>query len=205
MYRIENYFTSSQYFFQAYFKEITTCDYVYEFGVYGGKSMLDLMSDAHKVNKPVKNFFGFDTFTGLTETDGIMKDWYKGNFSSENLFGISPDKCAEKIQTIAKIFFPNTNTKIFCTKFSDIIFTNEFQPADFINIDCDLYSSTIDALNFMCINNLIKIGTVIRYDDMLVNQDKYTKGEGLAHIEMCKKYNIVCNQITDSGFRITKI
>jgi hypothetical protein len=63
----------------------------------------------------------------------------------------------------------------------------------FINIYCDIYTSTIQVLEFIFKNKLYINGkTIIRYDDWANNDMEYKTGQSLAHKEMTTKYNINC-------------
>ena len=48
---------------------------------------------------------------------------------------------------------------------SELISSGELKPALYIDIDCDLYISTYEALDFMFANDLVRTGTYIGYDD----------------------------------------
>jgi hypothetical protein len=203
--KVEDYYIHGEYNFDIIVDKTTNLDYVYEFGVYGGKSMLELLKLAYLRDKPVKNFFGFDIFSGLPEDDieNVCPDWKKGNFAASNLFNRPPEQCAQIVQTLGHTLFPSTNICIITSLFKDIKFTPEFRPADFINIDCDLYSSTIDILEFMIQNNLIKQNTTISYDDLVLSHGREFKcGEGRAHKEIMEKYKINYIRLGDSQFQI---
>jgi hypothetical protein len=186
----EDYYTTHSYHFYDIIDLCQNLDYVYEFGVYGGKSMLDLLNQAYRAKKPVKNFFGFDSFSGVPISEDY---WTQGDYDCSNLFQIPSIECGIKIETLAKILFPNCNTNIFSCLFNEIKTQPTFKPASFINIDCDIYSSAKTSLEFMYINKLIKIGTIISYDDLIKNEE-FSRGEGLAHLEWINKYNIKCKQ-----------
>ena len=60
-----------------------------------------------------------------------------------------------------------------------------------INIDCDIYTSTLEVLGFIFKHKLyIKGKTIIRYDDWANNNNEYYTGQSKAHQEMIQKYNI---------------
>lgn len=64
-----------------------------------------------------------------------------------------------------------------------------FQPAAYVDIDADLYNSTMDVLDFMFEHRLIRPGTLIGYDDW-GDTDFWTAGESRAHKEIVEKYDV---------------
>ena len=64
----------------------------------------------------------------------------------------------------------------------------QYQGATLLHIDCDLYSSTIEALNF--IKDKIEIGTIILLDDYFSGLSVDIKGEKEALDYFCNENNI---------------
>ena len=64
-----------------------------------------------------------------------------------------------------------------------------FKPALFIDIDCDLYISTFQALDWMFMHELARPGTLICYDDWCLTH-LGTAGESRAHNEISSKYKV---------------
>ena len=62
------------------------------------------------------------------------------------------------------------------------------KPAFFIDVNCDLYISTIQALNWVFKHNLAKKGTLILYDDW--QNTPFGEGESLAHMQIAEKYMV---------------
>ena len=117
-----------------------------EFGVYNGAS-INILSKL----KPDKIFHGFDTFTGLPEDwDMGHKKIRAGSFSLERL----PE--VEKNVILHKGLFDKSITEWM---------KNYKEKISFINIDCDLYSSTKTVLEKL--NSQIVKNTIIRFDDLL--------------------------------------
>ena len=117
-----------------------------EFGVYNGAS-INILSKL----KPDKIFHGFDTFTGLPEDwDMGHKKIRAGSFSLERL----PE--VEKNVILHKGLFDKSITEWM---------KNYKEKISFINIDCDLYSSTKTVLEKL--NSQIVKDTMIRFDDLL--------------------------------------
>ena len=77
----------------------------------------------------------------------------------------------------------------------------KLQPASYVDIDVDLYSSTITVLDFMFSNALIIPGTVIGYDDWggARGFNWNLAGESRAHKEMCDKWGVKCKDLYQMG------
>jgi len=157
-------------------------DYL-EFGVLGGKSLIRayrIMKDVFKEHQEVHygrseadaaqigviwekmRFFAFDSFEGLPPLDRVDSqgsDFAQGKYaSSEALFrenlvraGVPP----EKVVTIPG-WFEKT-----CTQ--ETVRKHGIRKAAIVNIDCDLYSSTRTALDF--VGPLLVDGSIIIFDD----------------------------------------
>jgi hypothetical protein len=114
-----------------------------EFGVYEGGSM---RSWSRKLTHPDSRLHGFDSFDGLPETGGI---WHKGQFGVEGRIPRIDDHRVQLFQG----WFDQT--------------LPEYQPPPHdrlvINIDADLYSSTICVLRHL--RPHIRSGTYIYFDD----------------------------------------
>ena len=114
-------------FFDAVIKLSVTGRPFYEFGVWRGTSFKYLIN-------VFKKGYGFDTFTGLPE------DWDVGN-KVEKSGSYSNDGNVPKIN----------GGKFIVGKFEETlpVFFSKIRPkASIVNLDADLYSSTICALNF---------------------------------------------------------
>ena len=72
------------------------------------------------------------------------------------------------------------------------------KPAAYVDIDVDLYKSTVLALDFLFRNKLIQVGTLIGYHDW-GGLEEFTGGESLAHKELTEKYGVVCEEIFRQG------
>ena len=117
-----------------------------EFGVYKGKS-INIFSKL----KPNNIFHGFDTFEGLPEEwDLGHKKIKAGHFSLNEMPKV------EKNVLLYKGLFEHTIPE-WKKKYQKKI--------SFINIDCDLYSSTKTVLEKL--NSQIVKDTIIRFDDLL--------------------------------------
>ena len=180
---------------------------VYEFGVYSGNSLATIMAHFNIFAISPRKVFGFDSFEGLPFDGDPANDpgWAKGAINSQNLFKTT-DVNEIKRAICGIIGFDNT---VLIEGFyedslkDDIVATHDMHPACYLNIDCDLYASTICALEFMLRNKLIVKNTIIRYDDWggtMVLAPEFEAGESKAHKEMMEKYGVKCRQIYKVGY-----
>ena len=134
----------------------------YEFGVWRGESFKYLI-------KTFKKGFGFDTFEGLPENWHETK---KGTYSAEGII-------------------PKVNGGTFIRgKFEDTLpnFFSESRPkASIINIDADLYSSTLCALNYS--KPVIDKDTILIFDEFIINKN-WEMDEYKALNEFCSNNNL---------------
>lgn len=184
---------------------------IYEFGTYSGWSLKHIINILIQINCTINNINGFDSLLGLPNEildKYNYTGWKEGEMSVKSKINV--------IDTNEYIDFLNLKKTINYKKFNfikgffneslkkTIIQKYDLKPALFINIDCDIYSSTCDVLEFIFSNNLyVKGVTMIRYDDWgcfyenTKNYDgAYLSGEGRAHKELCEKYNINCKLIS---------
>ena len=153
-------------------------DYL-EFGVYNGTSLSIAYDTIHKHNNMTTRLFGFDSFEGLppeakSDDDG---KWFQGQFKCTykttvkklNAKGVDLNRV-----TLVKGFYSDTLNQELKNKYN-------LKTASLIMIDCDLYSSTRDALEFC--KSLIKDKTIIIFDDWLPDLEKQNLGEKKAFDE----------------------
>lgn len=164
---------------------------LYEFGVYTGKGIgqkLDFLNASAGV-KP-RHVWGFDSFEGLPVTDDNPGSGYLDVRSIDNSF--QEWKATEKY-VLANINFENTTLiKGFYNESlnAKLVDRLHMRPAWWVNIDCDLYVSTFQALDWMFANKLMRPGTIVYYDDLQF-QTKERNSELKAHREITAKYNVM--------------
>jgi len=165
---------------------------VYAFGVAQGQSMRVL----HGIF-PDNKLLGFDGFKGLPKEDVAQKleQWYAGNFRAK----MAAEKVVEsaggpEFARVVMGFFNESLT-------NDL--AKAMRPAAYVDVDCDLHVSTYDALDWLFAHRIARVGTIIGYDDWwTIACNKHhgsepetgsplVSGEGLAHVEMAKKYGVV--------------
>lgn len=145
----------------------------------------DQAKEAYKnVRKKQVRFFAFDSFEGLPEIEGIDKGhskFTKGRYHC----------LLEEFKAILRRAGVNMDKVIIVPGFFDKTLNEEtikkyaLKKAAIVMIDCDLYSSTRTALNF--ITNLIVEGTIIIFDDWFSFKANPNKGEQRACNEWLKE------------------
>lgn len=136
-------------------------DYL-EFGVFDGSSFDMALRAASKfvARAGSPRFFAFDSFEGLPAPDE-QKDgrvFARGEYRSRKaqfLRTIRRSRAGWDVR-IVEGFYDKTLT-------ADVLTTHGMAKAAFVNIDCDLYQSTLDALRF--VTPLLQTGTVLYFDD----------------------------------------
>ena len=159
--------------------------YLLEFGVYKANTLKRISDLAQKNNKPFKKIIGFDSWVGLpSEMPGlpINPDWPEKAFSLINDLNLNGEQDAisfvrnhmsnyNDILELYSGFFDKTLTKELGQKL--------YRTASYIHIDCDLYSSSFTALNWLFKHQIPMIYSIIRYDDY--NSTPWNGGQRLAH------------------------
>lgn len=134
-----------------------------EFGVWRGHSIRNCAK-----RFPNQHWYGFDSFEGFPD-DGRI-DWQK------------PFKV---------ITMPNTPPNVTLVKgyFSDTLepfLTETKGQIDFVNVDCDIYSSTVDIFTALEKHGRLRPGLIIYFDE-LINYSDYMWNESLALFEMLER------------------
>ena len=173
-------------------------DYL-EFGVFKGASFKLSLEAASKYFKKgysgSPRFFAFDSFEGLSppHPDHDANVFHPGEYAvSQDIFFNHIRKAAKgwKVFTIPGFYEKSLTPEVY-EKYA-------LKTASFINIDCDVYSATLDVLRF--VTPLIKTGTVIYFDDWFYSGGDMEKGEAGA----CQKWleenpGITLSVYADSG------
>lgn len=201
----EEYYHTQKYEFKHTFNLLIKPIVIYEFGVWCGASIINLLEQLVACHIPIKKYYGIDTFEGLpqSEQEG-SSSWIKGAFSASELLEKSPEDAKNFIYNLIKNKFPHIDLDLIRSKFNELPINNKWLPADYVHVDCDLYSSTLDVWSFLKTNNIIKIGTIINYNDFPWDNE-FSIGEGKAHIEFIESHNIKCDRFGHNIFKITQI
>lgn len=141
-----------------------------EFGVYSGYS-LDIIAERMPV-------IGFDSFEGLPE------DWREG--FPRGMFGRGEGT------SLGLDLLPVANAMIVPGWFEDTVPSFPFPRLGLVHIDCDLYSSTVTALNGVI--DSVDVDTVLVFDEFH-SYPEAEHHEAKAFYEWCATYGITCEMI----------
>lgn len=185
-----------------------------EFGVHKGASLRMFRYWYSEYNVINVDFIGFDSCEGLPDEDISVdplrsRDWFAGEFKHD-----LKDYEVSDFQLVRGWFKDTLN--------DDILPLLRSKPIGLIHIDCDMYSSTMDVLEFMFSHQLIRPGCLLVYDDWGGYADHYHKnaieiyheyheyesGEGRAHAEIMDKYGVeaefLCKYVVrDPHYQVT--
>ena len=165
---------------------------VAEFGVGSGDSMKKIFNNAYYFRYKNINAIGFDSFAGLpAESEGIEKL----SLYTEGAYCHDIDKVVKNLR--------HCNVELVKGNFSELNdkrFLQENEYYNFVHIDCDLYCSTVSALDYLFRNKLVKAGTLIAYDEFQ-SVDSHNGGEEKAHRELIAKYNIDCEEVWHYNYK----
>ena len=155
-------------------------DYL-EFGVSWGNTFLAAYHNAQRAGLTSMRFYGFDSFEGLPEISGVDKagecHYRQGQYACtmeavrERILseGVDPGRIQFIKGWYDKTLTPETRSALPIKK------------AAVIWIDCDLYESTVPALNF--VTDYVQDGTIICFDDWFCFKGDPDRGESLAFKE----------------------
>lgn len=151
-----------------------------EFGCHSARTFSAAVNAAKYLNMEEMNFYAFDSFMGLPKTnaadDGVFES---GEFKT------SIEDFRNKLKRKTGVYLDSSN--IIPGFFSDSL-TSQLQlrmpKVGVVHIDVDLYSSTIEVLNF--IKPLLVVGTVLIFDDYYCFPPDGSKGEMRALLEFCE-------------------
>jgi hypothetical protein len=143
-------------------------DYV-EFGVYRGNSLLLMYDELLRAGLDHVRLFGFDSFAGLPSDDEGF--WEEGSFSADYervVRALNQRRVDQRRVALVKGFFSDTLNDEFLAK-------HNLRRVSIVMIDCDLYSSAKQALDFC--RPLLDGEAIIFFDDWnpLANKNKGEK------------------------------
>ena len=184
-----------------------------EFGVYQGKTIYLALQHFKHWNVDFRAIYGFDSFCGLpTEWEGFERcsEWEPGVYSTldwlqkEQWGSKSPEEACRLLESwlqntwIPVVLVPNFY-KDLTIEHAKLV---EWK-AGFVNIDCDLYSSTMEAYTFLMENDLMLPNAIVRYDDWNMDNkfEEWTAGESLCHVHITEKYNVQWERLAQNIFR----
>lgn len=165
---------------------------IYEFGVRYGGGLRRFVELVRESNIPVGHIWGFDSWDGLPASL-LVGNYSNGNYDySEGEMSVIGNRkkqfrnWADASNHIAHFIGDNTTLikGFFNESLTDVLVDQHgMKPARLVSIDCDLYGSTIQAMEWLLANQILQEGTFVYYDE-------FDDGEGPAHRDITKKYNL---------------
>ena len=140
-----------------------------EFGVFQGNSFILAAKLAERHGLKTMRFFAFDSFEGLPEDEGTK--FRKGNYyCPEENFTRTIRKAGVIVNkvVVVKGWYKQSLTDDTKRKY-------QLNLAAVIHVDCDLYSSTADVLEF--IKDIVQVGTIVIFDDWYAYRDEEKPGD----------------------------
>ena len=139
----------------------------------------------------------FDSFEGMPESSPVDKEsWHvkAGLWSEGTCQGMGPAALRARCQK----FLPDDQIVIYEGWYNKTVKTiKEGRKLGLIHVDCDLYQSTVDALDPLFARQIVSEGAIILFDDWNCNRSSHSFGERRAWRELCEKYQIDCHDAGD--------
>lgn len=154
----------------------------FEFGVARGLTFSGAYLLSKKYNAPITHFHAFDSFEGFPELGAVDSEFVRFETGDEKWSTTEFETTLRKagVQKNAVSIHPGWFKDSLTEKLSSqFIETNT--KASLIWIDCDLYTSTKEVLDF--ITPLLQNGTVVVFDDWFCYHADPAKGERRALAE----------------------
>ena len=178
------------------------------FGVFTGNSMRHIARFFNESAVAFRALWGFDSFTGLPDykesagrryTREVRATWAAGRYSTATALGTaSVDESLAKLA--AKI--GDRRTRFVRGFYNDSLtpgLARRVAPPIFVDMDCDIYQSTLEALDWMFTHGLAVHGpvpTVISYDDW---GSGGPFGQQLAHRKTLKAHGAAAKLVEGHG------
>ena len=150
-------------------------DYL-EFGVHRGIGFDLALRTARRFfppgSPPTPRFFAFDSFGGLPTPDPSRD----AAVFHEGQYRATREAFDGTVRRSARGFEVRVVPGDFASSLTaDLIATHGLSSAAFVNIDCDLYASTLHALRF--VGPLLRTGSVLYFDDWFFAGGDMSRGE----------------------------
>ena len=192
---------------------------LYQFGVFTGRSMRGISLALNKSNTPFRRFWGFDSFQGLPDEDLALAadakyaraqqdNWRPGLFNAADIYNVHS---FHALQKQIRHYINDTRCEFVRGFFNEsltptLAARRGMRPALYVDIDADLYSSSLQALSWLFAMRLVVPGTVIGYDDWTFGG---AQGEQRAHREVMKRYGVETSNVhcrpTNACFEVVKL
>jgi hypothetical protein len=153
----------------------------WEFGVFKGFSLWFAEIYARQSNTSNFYFYGFDSFEGLpkSKVDGMKPAFGKGHYTAGYEFVVN------KLKELGVDFEKVKLYKGFYSRklFESLKKNNTFLPISICVIDCDVYESTVEVLDF--IKDFLVSGSILLFDDYhsFYRSDEHSERKALREFE----------------------
>jgi O-methyltransferase len=164
-------------------------DYL-EFGVFRGETFRNSMRAARQAFRSTLEgrysgrFFAFDSFEGLPDVPSMNST---DNIYSQGEFSASRTTFEANIRAQRSDFeiivTPGWFSEVLTSQLRDSL---ALRRAAFVNIDCDLYESTVPILEFIV--PILQTGTVVYFDDWFSIKGSMQEGEARACHEWLERH-----------------
>ena len=174
---------------------------LYTFGVWFGDSLYYF-----RKQYPEAMLLNFDSFVGLpAEQSGEVRrtNWNAGAFGPRT--GLT-----KPIEVMSRLYddLGGADNKTMTVRgfYNDSLtpeLASQMLPAAIVDVDSDIYISAVQALDWLFANKLVRVGTIVSYDDWmdyactlrkegakLVVPGIFDGGEPKAHYEIASKYSV---------------
>lgn len=157
----------------------------YEFGVFRGYSFLSAQQTCDDLGLIETRFWGFDSFQGLPPVEGVDKaegEFFEGQFAcgkDDVIANLSRHGMDWSRAELIEGFFSDSLTP-------DLKRRLPLRPASVVVLDCDLYSSTQEALAWMA--DLLAPDAVLLFDDWHSFGGAPDRGQPLAFREFLDQH-----------------
>ena len=177
---------------------------VYQFGVATGQGLRHIAKKIKTVDglPTVESFHGFDVFSGMPEEEKepvFELNWVGGQCNELERRNV--DSVEKVVQALHEEWEAENEQPLYIYDglYKDSLprlmaegKLGNMRAALVVHLDCDLYTSTVEALEFMYSNQLIQPGTMLIYDDWggTKSWQQAHSGESRAHKEMTIKHGV---------------
>ena len=183
-----------------------------EFGVLNGNHLSELIKWSTDNNCPFTAVIGCDSWKGIPlEAEGVFKnpDWPQGVFNSRIDFKVDTDEeCIAAVEkkiysAVPKEQCPNLRwvSGFFSDSLTEGLGKELYNTISYAHIDCDLYISSSQCLDWLFRYSVLKEGSIIRFDDWA--STPANGGQKLAWKQIKEKYQITSFQsLADNVFKL---
>jgi hypothetical protein len=149
-------------------------DYL-EFGVYRGDNVVNAWRSARVTGREGVRFYAFDSFQGLPDPEASPVD--RGGEFEEGQYAAGRSEFEHTLRRAGVDMSRLTVVEGFYETSLPDLHPHEIglEAASLVWIDCDLYSSTVCALDF--VTDLLQDGSVLLFDDWYCFRARADKGE----------------------------